>query len=560
MARSVTSWFRIEPQSDDRVPGPDRALEARVFDPAWMLGRQWQLGELTGEDAASAAWVRLRLAAAPMTRLQLAGPDEPVQTLGAGDLLEPLVEGEADQEGGWAEALAAGAHFLEALEQAGLGSLAPRFRESYPLPEPDRSAPGRAARRRHRVLRVSGLDGFELRRAARASDGQARLPDRPSVPQGQQEALLGVLGRWLDWYPDRADGAGGAWVPERMEYRFAVAGPHPTGEGELVFEAPAYQGGRLDWDELRAAPVERSLGAGSEVEPARWTHASLPTRVGYPGMPANRWWEFEDAAVSYGHVEAEGGDVARLLMIEFGTVYGNDWFLAPCDVPFGNVLGVEALVVTDTFGRATLVTPEASAGWDMFAVSGTDRGLLVLPQVVAGVLEGPAVEEVQLSRDEAANTAWAIERVVTGDAGELVDRHEEWSDRLARERSVASPGELPPDTVTYALANDPPDHWIPLVPRSDGHRSIRLHRGDVVHGDGRVFPPLGRLLEPGRPLALFEEELPRGGLLVTRAWQLARSAGGATATWVGRRIRPARGDSRSGLAYDRLHTPGGAGD
>jgi hypothetical protein len=554
---SVTGWMRIEPQSDDLVPGPDRALQARVYDPAWMLGRQWQLGELTGDDAASPVWVRLRVAGAPIARMQLGAPDSPVHALGPSDLLEPLVEGEAGQADDWAAAVAAGAHFLEALDHARLTDLAPAFRAEFALADPDPSGHDLAARRRYRVLRRSGLDGAALRRAARAADGQARLPAHPEVPEPERDALLDVLRRWLAWYPDPPDGTGTAWVPERLEYRFAVAAPHPTGDGEIVLEAPAYEGGRLDWEDLRAAPPERTLGAAADAGRTEFAHRSLPTRVGYPGMPANRWWELEDAEVSYGHVEAEGGDLARLLMIEFATVYGNDWFLAPCDVPLGIVLAVEALVVTDTFGRSTLVAPAEAPGWSMFAVSGADPGLLVVPSVLGPALEGAAVEEVQLSRDETANLGWAIERSVTGAAGNRIDRHEAWRDRLAAQPPVAAPAALAPETLSYTLASDPPDHWTPLVPRSDGPRSIRLERGEVVHGDGRTFPPLGRLLEPDRPLALFEEELPRSGLLATRAWQYARTPGGASVTWIGRRTRPGRGESRSGLGYDRLSAPDG---
>jgi hypothetical protein len=549
---SITGWWRIEPQSDDLVPGPDRGLQARLYDPAWMLGRQWQLGELGGEDAASPAWVRLRVAGAPLTRLQLGAPDGPVRELGPDDLLEPLVEGESGQGADWAAAVAAGAHFLEALGHAGLDDLAEQFRGEYPLPDPSGGDP--AALRRFRVLRRNGLDGAALRRAAVTPSGEAKLPAKPEVPQDQRDTVLGVVRRWLAWYPDPPAGAGTGWVPERLEYRFAVGGPDPAGDGELVLEAPAYEGGTLDWSDLRAAPAERTLGAAGDAGRAQWAHRSLPTRVAYPGMPANRWWELEDAQVSFGHVEAEGGDLARLLLIEFATVYGNDWFLAPCDAPLGTALAVEALVVTDTFGQATLVSPAVAPGWSMFAVSGADPGLLVLPPVLGPALQGAPIEDVQLSRDEAANMGWAIERVVTGPAGNRVDRHEAWRDRLAAEQGAPAP-DLDSDTLVYTLANDPPDHWIPLVPRSDGLRSIRLHRGEVVHGDGRAFPPLGRLLEPGQPLALFEEELPRSGLLATRAWQFARTGSGASVAWIGRRTRPGRGESRSGLGYDLLAPP-----
>ena len=89
--RSITTWYRIEPRSDDAVPGPDRGLQARIFDPAWLLGRQWQLGELTGEDAASPAWVRVRAAASRLDQLEVGGTPIPIDSHRD---LEPLVETE----------------------------------------------------------------------------------------------------------------------------------------------------------------------------------------------------------------------------------------------------------------------------------------------------------------------------------------------------------------------------------------------------------------------------------------------------------------------------------
>ena len=63
------------------------------------------------------------------------------------------------------------------------------------------------------------------------------------------------------------------------------------------------------------------------------------------------------------------------------------------------------------------------------------------------------------------------------------------------------------------------------------------------------------MLEPERPLSLFEEELSRSGLVVTRAWQLARGPDGSTVAWIGRRKRVGRGEGSSGLAFDQLLRP-----
>jgi hypothetical protein len=77
-------------------------------------------------------------------------------------------------------------------------------------------------------------------------------------------------------------------------------------------------------------------------------------------------------------------------------------------------------------------------------------------------------------------------------------------------------------------------------------------RGSIISPDGATRPPQGRVLEPERPLSLFEEEVPRSGLAVSRAWQLARAPDGTTFAWIGRRKRPGRGEGSSGLAFDQL--------
>jgi hypothetical protein len=68
---SITGWTRLEPQvrSDDMTD----ALEARVHDPAWFLGRQWQVGEFQGSDNGSPISVRMDATTSTLTRY-LPGP------------------------------------------------------------------------------------------------------------------------------------------------------------------------------------------------------------------------------------------------------------------------------------------------------------------------------------------------------------------------------------------------------------------------------------------------------------------------------------------------------
>ena len=100
-----------------------------------------------------------------------------------------------------------------------------------------------------------------------------------------------------------------------------------------------------------------------------------------------------------------------------------------------------------------------------------------------------------------------------------------------------------------------PDYWTPLLPvRIDPNApAIRLRRGRLLR-DGTDEPtapqPLGQILEPGRPLSLFEEEVPRAGARVTRIYQLARWVDGSTHVWIGRRKGAGRGEGYGGLRFD----------
>jgi len=49
-------------------------------------------------------------------------------------------------------------------------------------------------------------------------------------------------------------------------------------------------------------------------------------------MPAARFWEFEDAQVYFGAIDAGPTDILRLLLVEFALSYGNDWFVIPVEL------------------------------------------------------------------------------------------------------------------------------------------------------------------------------------------------------------------------------------
>jgi hypothetical protein len=126
------------------------------------------------------------------------------------------------------------------------------------------------------------------------------------------------------------------------------------------------------------------------------------------------------------------------------------------------------------------------------------------------------------------------------------------------QQRVAATTANPPEAaaLTYLLATQVPDYWIPLLPvHSD--TGLRLQRGAMLEIDGLQEPveALGHLLNPAENengLAIFEEEIPREGIRVTRNYQLARWQDGSTHLWIGRRKRVGSGEGSSGLKFDTL--------
>ena len=68
MAVEPTRWARLEPAARDPELAP--GLEARVYDPLWLLGRQWQFGEFAGSDGGSAILAQVTVSVAPLSKLR----------------------------------------------------------------------------------------------------------------------------------------------------------------------------------------------------------------------------------------------------------------------------------------------------------------------------------------------------------------------------------------------------------------------------------------------------------------------------------------------------------
>jgi hypothetical protein len=591
---SVTTWSRLE-------PNPSRAeltetLQARLYDPLWMLARQWQLGEFRGEDNGTPVTVSLRAESSRLTRFapeplpNASGEGEPFDP--ANIPLEVLVEHErARPRPNSVEKLQlaaeAGQHFLRMLARESFGTIYhAAIIAKFPLPTTNAEQVSRTGGRDLKFLTImSGRvpDGAAIADALRQRSGLNGV-----IRPEDQAALQRLSDAFLHWYDslfnEPASGANEdpAWLPSRMEYAFAVAAPSPdpsftpaaaTG-AETVLVAREYSNGHLDWIDF---DIKSASGLGAAADrsagrnPVTIEQSVIPSPVTFRGMPASRWWEFEDAAVDFGAVEPDPQDLARMLMLEFAIAYGNDWFVVPLDLPVGSICRITSMVVTDTFGVHTIIPPigqsthPAATTWRMFAHS-TDRaadasanGIVRSPDqfflapTLMRTIEGKPLEEILFLRDEMANLAWGVEGIVEGPSGRAVDRRQVYNER---ESSAPAPKTARRDALIWRIATEVPDYWIPLIPVQLGSASgaIAFRRGATLRPDGsrdtqsarsRVLMP-----DPQNKLDIFEEEIPRQGARVIRSFQYARWFDGAPLLWIGRRKQSGRGEGSSGLRFD----------
>jgi len=584
---SITSWTRLEPKinRDDF----NISLQARIKDPLWLLGKQWQLGEFNGEDAGSPIVVKLSAENSRLSRYHmgtLPGDKVTGQKYDMAIPLEILVEREAitrdsHSDANWRLVADTGLQLLRILDANGIQRYRTQFISQFPIEIPaadtemhmDSDSSRFLALMSHRA--PHGVNLFNLLE----EQGPESVLQSLEIQPQDKIALQAALAEWSAWYRtlfSETEGEPQAWISNRLEYEFSVA--TKSKDSEYVLTAPEYTQGDLDWYAFDINPGA-SLDAKKDTAGETMERQVIPSPVTYQGMPARRWWEFEDARVDFGEIETGPEDLGRLVFLEFAVNYSNDWFVIPVDLPIGSVCEINSLVVIDTFGVQTKIRPYTDVDgldtdWQLFCAAvdmrnrdaTTDANIpppkriqrLFLPPVLGTSLHSQPVEEVLFLRDEMANMAWGVEKIIEGGVGQAINRLQAYLEkyRLIGEGEAQRIATGADQVALYKLATRVPDYWVPLLPvqQEDG-RSIRLQRGlllDPDTGDLAHDAARGRILQPDKPLVLFEEEVPRAGKRVTREWRYTRWHDGTSYVWVGRRVRPGQGEGSSGLRFDAL--------
>ena len=595
--KRFATWNRLEPRcrSADFADG----LAARVADPLWLLGRQWQLGEFAGADAGTPVRADLEYRASPLSHVRL-GPNEVLPLEGAPPV-ETLVERERLQVSSGKALLEyrmrvrAGERLERELRRQDAATASDAIRElrrKFPLrlPEEGKDRVDRATRRYVELMAGRVADGVDVLAAAPAG-----VPANLAAISNQV-ALANALQALRDWHAQlftQPASTNSAWVADRLAYSFNLTAPEGDPALPIDLSAAHYRNGELDWHSVSLAAAPPAAGESTKS-------AFLPTGLAFGGMPNRRWWAFEDARIDLGGMDASSTDLAKLALVEFALVYADDWFMYPLVVPAGSVTRIASLVVTDSFGRTTLIPRGRTPGttprdrWEMFTLTPLapsndpqpktvtpgvlGQEILFVPPAIGFREESEPLEVVRFARDEGANKVWGIERTITNALGDGVGGPGAHRERI--ELRLEAAGNPPPtqtgsdallpeerNLIRYRIQTYVPHNWVPFAPVHvrGSASSIRLRRAAMLlNEDSReaeAIPGLTRLLmgdgtqNDRGPVWLNEEAVLRSGLSVQLTRQRVRWVDGKTYVWLGRGVKMGRGEASSGLRFDVVEQP-----
>ncbi|MCA7082451.1 hypothetical protein K7G19_02410 [Cupriavidus sp. DB3] len=527
--------FRLEPLS----PPTDfhRGLRARVADPVWFLTRQWQLGELQGEDVSSPIAVAVSVTHEPL-RYAPRRPDLDPARIPA----EALVEAEP---GDWwtigrrVRLGRAAAPLLPALPPQRLRTL-----RLGPLPPPYEAM-------------SEELDGRAIFIAGLLA-GHALWNEVPSPP---------------------ADN----WSSRKLTHDAHFSA------GTRGLEIRDHDGGDVDWYSADAGGTvlraDAGTNGGTNAGTNGGTSASmtssrqlLVSRLSYPGAPHPRWWQIEDGAVDLGAFSPDRSHLGTALLLDVALAHADDWFWFPVPEPppsaggerppsSGMLVTLRDTVVHDSFDDTWTLAPPPVDGpqaWSLFRTTGMEAGALLIWPVAVAPHAGPWLDDVSLGIDEDANVAWAVELRADG----RVLLADDTSEAAARETTRTGTRQF-----RYLPSNTLPAHWHPYRRTGPDGRYGDWQQGLVADLGGvlpRVRPgPASRLIGGpsgpgfGRGHEIAPEAIASSGVSLRRRARLARDTEGRPVLWVERSRTPLAGPPVSHLRFDVMAedvVPPGDGD
>lgn len=578
---TILMWNRLEGRP--RTHHFDRALKAEVRDALWMLTKQWQMGEFKGDDAGSPINAKIKIKSSEITQFKSGNNNYmPLDKLIP---METLVERKKipfernKTKINLDIRLQLGNYWKKLLKASELNYF-DRYLGQYQIIVPDRTPETDYLYAHKDELQqwkaASGrcMDGYELYLSIlRGNSASYEI----SVSNPLHFSELDTLGEiFMKWFkknfnqPEEIEG--NSWLPDRLEYKFSCNSQ--TSEGDIELIAEEYYHGHLDW---HAFDLNKKESTDGNIVPKNYIDSFIPTQVEFDGMPNKRWWKFEDHKTSFGDINPSTTDLSKLLLIEFGLIFANDWFIIPFMLPIGSISEIKGLTVTDNFGdifwiESTEKVDQQNLDWSMFKQKSLNpNSKMFLCPSAKKVQESEPYEGVYFLKDEMANMVWAVEKTIptiTGKGG-VGKEYALQTQIYHQELSGGSNESQVPykANVFYKAMTEVPENWIPFIPvHANGHnRKIQLQRASnirIIQGSDVIpekIKPLTSILREGldetdtlKPYFVHEEEVPRSGIQVQQKFERTRWLNGEVYVWLGMKKKTGAGEGSSGLLFDQI--------
>lgn len=588
----------------------DKAIQAPLRDPLWMISRQHQWGAFDGEEGGSIVFSKLSLKNTKINRF--ARGLETYKPYDHSIPMEMQIEHEAVPKT-LINRIEWGRHWIKMLHHHfNAAGIIPNiydqdYLSAFPIEVPVLQDPLDNEEVVAYALASSDADTMQMYHAAqgRIVDGIALWDTikngnvgnailNAGWPQADQAAVEAAAIDYLAWiertYNISLNKNQRSWSPSHLDYKVACAGPDAA-DAAAQFELVAddYNGRTLDWYSFDFKETEIDDEAGATFDEQVTSHdvtTRIPSKFNFKGIPRSRWWEMEEESIDFGGIDINSTDVSKVLLQDFMINASEDWYMVPYQAEIGSLLDLEGIELKDVFGYRTLVesaNKTSQAGWERWSFltqenrddpSQVDTRLLLLPTSPKHLKSSP-IEQVVFIRDEGANMVFAIEKIVIDELGKGKDGQEMSLalSNLVKELVTTSAPPVLIDNdakIKYLLVTDLPEHWIPFIPNhvpGATFRAVRLQRAamprtELAGGQPVVRPRTGILQEglnmdttpitQDDPYYINEEEVTKAGTQVSKYYQRFRWLNGKVFLSLGRDRRVGRGGGASGLKFDQI--------
>ncbi len=595
---ATVCFTRFEPETIDNTI--KSTISAQVHDAMWMLTQQWRMGEFKGTDGGTANKVKLAFRTSLLNRFEKK----------SGDVISYLHDKPLETE---VEKLPIipdlmlrmqmGKHWIKLLGSIMPAAIKNEFRNRYPLQMPN---PGEFEKSANidaiQVIKSAKgklMDGYAFYKDLASQTALSMVQNLSPAPTTLEVTFINAAEtEFKNWFPKvfyQPAGNDSNWSPEQLTYNFKTSAPraNTTNADQDVLLTDSHKSGTLDWYDFDfSEKVDHKLNEDSQ-HPVSNTNmviqeitSYLPSPIEFKGMPVGRWWEFEDKNIDLATMMTQKSDITKLMMMEFGLLYSNDWMIIPHMIPVGALAEITAMVVTDVFGTKTVINAAGTGDddtwqrWSMYTLNKrgeaalpADTRLFIPPSAVKK-MESEPIEKVVMIRDEMANMVWGLEEMISdginaGKPGKYAEyelmrylvKNKEMIyfniDSITLEETAAD--------IAFRLSNSVPENWIPFIPvkTDQSQRDIQFRRAKlrrIVEGflTETYVRPRTSILSVGldvTPVASYhinEEEILRQGATIKTNYQRARWYDGRIYTWMGRERSIGKGEGNSGLQFDMI--------